>query len=48
MRRFVLEHVKAPVAVNDVGLVAYRNPYMVLDLIGLGSEEVRLQRLGRP
>lgn len=45
MRRFVLEHVKAPVAVNDVGLVAYRNPHMVLDLIGLGSEEVRLQRL---
>lgn len=47
MRRFVLEYVKAPVAVNDVGLVAYRNPYMVLDLIGLGSEEVRLQRLAR-
>ena len=45
MRRFVIEHVKAPVAVNDIGLVAYRNPHMVLDLIGLGSEEVRLQRL---
>lgn len=45
MRRFVLEQVKAPVAVNDVGLVAYRNPHMVLDLMGLGSEEMRLLRL---
>jgi len=40
MRRFLLEHVKAPAAVNDVGLTAYRNPYPVLDLIGLGSDEV--------
>lgn len=41
MRRFLLEQVRAPAAVNDVGLVAYRNPHMVLDLVGLGSEEMR-------
>lgn len=44
MRRFIIEQVKAPVAVNDVGLTAYRNPYHVLDLVGLGSEEIRRAR----
>ena len=34
-----------PVAVNDLGLVAYKNPNFVLDLWGLGSEKVRKARL---
>jgi hypothetical protein len=45
MRRFLIEQVKAPAAVNDVGLTAYRNPYPVLDLVGLGSEEIRRARV---
>jgi hypothetical protein len=44
MHRFLIEQVKAPAAVNDVGLTAYRNPYPVLDLVGLGSEEIRRAR----
>jgi hypothetical protein len=47
MSRFVREFYRAPVAVNDLGYVAWRNPYYVLDTIGLGSEEVRrLRRAG--
>jgi hypothetical protein len=34
-----------PVAVNDLGLVAYKNPNFVLDLWGLGSERVRKAKL---
>jgi hypothetical protein len=34
-----------PVAVNDLGLVAYQNPNFVLDLWGLGSEGVRRAKL---
>jgi hypothetical protein len=34
-----------PVAVNDLGLVAYGNSNFVLDLWGLGSEKVRKARL---
>ena len=34
-----------PVAVNDLGLVAYKNPNFVLDLWGLGSEKVRKAKL---
>lgn len=34
-----------PVAVNDLGLVAYKNPNFVLDLWGLGSERVRSAKL---
>lgn len=34
-----------PVAVNDLGLVAYKNPNFVLDLWGLGSEKVRRAKL---
>lgn len=42
MHRFVTEFHKAPVAVNDLGWVSFHNPHYVLDLWGLGSEEVRL------
>jgi len=39
MGRFVKEIFRAPVAVNDLGLVSIRNPNYVLDLWGLGSKE---------
>lgn len=44
MHRFAAEFYRAPVAVNDLGQVTYRNPYPVLDLWGLGSEEARRAR----
>ncbi len=44
MRRFAVDFWKQPVAVVDLGWVSYRNPSYVLDLEGLGSEEVRKLR----
>ena len=44
MRRFAVA-LDAPVAVNDVGQVSWRNPRFVLDLYGLASEPARLARL---
>lgn len=41
MHRFATEFFPRPVAVNDLGWVAYRNDRYVLDLWGLGSEEAR-------
>lgn len=41
MGRFAAAFYRGPVAVNDLGLVSYRNPYYVLDLAGLGSEAAR-------
>jgi hypothetical protein len=41
MHRFVSQFYKQPVAVNDLGWVAYRNDQYVLDLWGLGSEQAR-------
>jgi hypothetical protein len=46
MHRFVNDFYRAPVAVNDLGLVSYHNPNFVLDLGGLASEEARLLRSG--
>jgi hypothetical protein len=37
MHRFVVDFERRPVAVNDLGYVAFRNPSYVLDLLGLGS-----------
>jgi hypothetical protein len=37
MRRLAVDYWRAPVAVNDLGWVAWRNPYYVLDLWGLGT-----------
>ncbi len=48
MHRMATDFYRAPVAVNDLGWVSYRNPYPVLDLWGLGSEEARLARSGDP
>jgi hypothetical protein len=49
MARFMsTEFPNIPVAVNDLGLVAYRHNGPVLDLIGLGNNEVlRARREGR-
>lgn len=41
MARFERDFYPAAIAVNDLGLVSYRNDDYVLDLFGLGSEEVR-------
>lgn len=42
MHRFIDGYYRGPVAVNDLGLASYHNPYRVLDLGGLGSDEARL------
>ena len=42
MRRFALEQAQTRIAVNDAGLMAYRNPYGMFDVVGLGSEAMRL------
>jgi hypothetical protein len=39
MHRFAVDYYKAPVAVNDLGWVKYKNSNYVLDLWGLGSQE---------
>ncbi|MEQ9041479.1 MAG: hypothetical protein RIE24_24410 [Silicimonas sp.] len=39
MARFAKAFVKGPVAVNDIGYVAWQNPHYVLDLWGLASAE---------
>ena len=44
MHRFVRDFYARPVAVNDLGWVAYRNPNYVLDLWGLGYEPARVAR----
>lgn len=47
MHRFVADHWQAPVAVNDIGRVAFENDRFVLDLWGLASAEA-LARAGDP
>jgi hypothetical protein len=47
MHRFAVEFHKKPVAVNDLGWVAYRNDQYVLDLRGLASIEA-LRRRSHP
>ncbi|WP_171058086.1 hypothetical protein [Modestobacter altitudinis] len=44
MARFVSDHWRRPVAVNDLGLVADRGGQYVLDLWGLASQEARRAR----
>jgi hypothetical protein len=45
MNRLVTDFIQAPVGVNDVGYVAFRNDQYVLDLFGLTSHEIRNLRL---
>ena len=44
MHRFAAEVLRAPVAVNDLGWVSFRNDHRVLDLWGLASEPARRAR----
>ena len=46
MARFAQDYLKVPVAVNDLGRVAWGNPDYVLDIWGLGSAEARAIRFG--
>ncbi len=46
MHRFATDYFAHPVAVNDLGLVSWRNDSFVLDLWGLGSEKARRFRSG--
>jgi hypothetical protein len=41
MHHFIDGFYKGPVAINDLGLSSYHNPYPILDLGGLGSEAAR-------
>lgn len=49
MHDFIINVWKAPVAVNDIGLTGYKNPYYVLDMWGLASVEARnIHWYGKP
>jgi hypothetical protein len=48
MQRFATRFYPYPIAVNDVGLISYRNDHYILDLWGLGSEKARIARLRSP
>lgn len=48
MSRLAKDYLKEPVAVNDLGWVAWRNPDYVLDLWGLANHEARRLRLQNP
>jgi hypothetical protein len=48
MGRFAKMHLRAPVAVNDLGFVAWRNDFYVLDLWGLASADALRTRLSDP
>lgn len=41
MRKFAVDILKRPVAVNDIGLVSYNNPNYVLDFMGLGNAHIQ-------
>jgi len=47
MSRFATDFYRGPVAVNDIGYVAYQNDYYVLDLFGLASEQALESRRSR-
>lgn len=44
MRKFVIDWVKSPVAVNDIGWVSFNNSHYVLDLWGLGNYQMYQKR----
>lgn len=47
LHEFVVDHLREPVAANDIGCISYRNSHDVLDLWGLASQEARRARLAR-
>jgi hypothetical protein len=44
IHRFLTEYWKAPVAVNDIGLISYNNHYRIYDLIGLSNRHAYISR----
>ena len=48
MGEFAKEYLQAPVAVNDIGWVTWKNPNLVFDLWGLSAPDVLHLRLGAP
>ena len=49
MHRLVTDHYQRPIAANDIGYVSFRNDAYVLDIAGMGSQEVlRARRDGTP
>lgn len=46
LNRLATEFYRGPIATDHLGWVAYRNPYYVLDLMGVGSERARELRVG--
>jgi hypothetical protein len=44
VHRFVVEKLRGPVAVHDLGWASYHNENYVFDMLGLGSEEARRAR----
>ena len=45
MHRFATDYYRAPVAVNDLGWVSFKNDQYVLDLVGLASVEAFARRV---
>ena len=41
LHRFAAQFWQSPLAANDIGYVSWQNPYPVVDVMGLASEEVR-------
>ena len=39
LHRFVVEYLREPVAVNDLGEVSFHNPFRVVDLWGIGDQD---------
>ncbi len=48
MRRLLVDFARGRAIVNDAGLSAYRNPYGIVDIVGLGSERIRRLRRDGP
>ncbi len=44
VHRFIVEKLRGPVAIHDLGLASYGNDNYVFDMLGLGSEEARRAR----
>lgn len=48
LQRYVTKFYRGPVAIDHIGWITYRNPYYVLDLYGVGSEDAHRAMHGDP
>lgn len=48
LQRYVTKFYRGPVAIDHIGWITYRNPYYVLDLYGVGSEDAYRAMRGDP